>query len=160
MAASHDECIAAFPRSQVCMDRSYSRLIAWASYTASLPLPPDTSTAPDKAWVQQRVLAERTPLYANSYAPQVMPYMLEVPNVTDDIRSHLNAFNDEATETTLVGEIDQSLAVIMPKYAAAAISDGDVANWCDRNGYPRPDGLIGVTPAITPMPMMIPTRAA
>jgi len=140
MAASKDECIAAFPRSQVCQDRTYSRLIAWASYTTSLPLPP-TDTAPDPDWVRQRVLAERLPLYSGTYVSQVMPYLLEVPNVTDDVRSHLNAYNDEATETTLVGEIDAGLAVIMPKFAEAMVSDQDVANWCEKNGYPLPDGI-------------------
>lgn len=140
MAASHDECIAAFPRSQACQDRTYSRLISWASYTVSLPLPP-TDIAPDPDWVRQRLLAERMPLYASTYVYQVMPYLLEVPNVTQDIRNHLNAFNDEATEATLVNEIDAGLAVIMPKFAAATVSDQEVANWCAKNGYPLPEGL-------------------
>jgi hypothetical protein len=143
MAASSDECVAAFPRTQICLDRTYSRLLAWAAYIAAQPLPP-TDTAPDKAFVQQRVVAERTPTTANMMTGQVAPYLLEVPNITQDIRSHLNAYNDESTESGLSSEIDTSLAVVMPKYAATIVSDQELANWCDKNGYPRPPDLVGV----------------
>jgi hypothetical protein len=77
---------------------------------------------------------------------------MEVPNVTNDIRTHLNAYNDEATETNLSTEIDNSLATVMPKFAAATISDQEVANWCDKNGYPRPPDLINVPPLPEPLP--------
>lgn len=140
MAASQDECIAAYVRTQVCLDRTYSRLLGWAAYITAQPMPP-TDTAPEKAWIQQRILAERTPQQATGLAIQVGPYMLETPSITDVIRDHLNAYNDEAMETTLVAGIDSSLAVVMPKYAAYTISDRDVAAWCDKNGYPRPPGL-------------------
>lgn len=148
MAASYDECIAAFPRTQICLDRVYSHLLSWAAYITAQPLPPDTSTAPDKALVQQRVLAERTPQQATVLAGQVAPYLMEVPNITNDIRSHLNNYNDEATETALAGEIETSMAAVMPKFAAAMVSDYEVANWCDKNGYPRPPDLVGVPPLV------------
>jgi len=151
MSASYDQCVAAYPRSQICLDRAYSRLLAWASYITAQPLPPDTETPPDKAWVQQRVLAERTPAMATQYVNQVVPYLLEVPNVTNDIRTALNAYNDEQIETTLSGELDSSMAVVMPKFAAATVSDQEVANWCDRNGYPRPPDLKATWPASAPM---------
>jgi len=140
MAASYDECIAAFPRSQVCLDRTYSQLLSWASYITAQPLPP-TDTAPEIAFVQQRILAERVPIYANTYQNQVAPYLLEIPNITQDIRNHLNAYNDEAMEQTISGEMQSSMAVVMPKYAAATVSNQEVANWCEKNGYPIPDGL-------------------
>jgi len=148
MAASHDECIAQYPRQQICLDRAFARLLAWASYITAQPMPP-TGTAPDKAWVQQRVLAERTPVMANAYVSQIVPYLLEIPNITNDIRTALSIWNDESTEVALSSELDSALAVVMPKYAAATVSDQDVANWCDRNGYPRPDGLVGVTASIS-----------
>ena len=140
MAASQDECNAQFPRQQVCIDRTYSRSIAWAAYTTSLPLPP-TNTAPAVDWVRQRVLAERMPANANGYVSMIAPYLLEVPQITGRIRDHLNAWNDETTEGELVADIDTGFAVIMPKFAAAVISDQEVIAWCNRNGYPVPPEL-------------------
>jgi len=140
MAASYDECVAQFPRQQVCLDRVYSRLLAWAAYITATALPP-TDTAPDKGFVQQRILAERMPAQATFYTSQVSGYLLEVPNVTNSIREHLNAWNDEATETTLSSDIDTSLATVMPKFADAVISDGEVKAWCEKHGYPVPEGL-------------------
>jgi hypothetical protein len=138
MSASQDECVAQFPRQQVCNDRVYSRLLSWAAYITAQPLPP-VDTPPDAAWVQQRVLAERVPVNATMYQAQVSPYLMEIPNITDRIRDHLNAWNNEATETTLASDIDTSLAVVMPKYAAATVTQQDVDNWLDRNGYPVPE---------------------
>jgi hypothetical protein len=135
MSASQDECVAQFPRQPVCNDRVYSRLLSWAAYITAQPLPP-VDTPPDEAWVQQRILAERVPAQGYQMISTVSPYLLEVPNVTQNIRDHLNAWNDEATETTLAADIDTSLAVVMPKYAAATVSEQDVDNWLERNGYP------------------------
>lgn len=152
MSASYDECVAAFPRSQICLDRTNSRVLSWAAYITAQPLPP-TDVAPDKAAVQQRVIAERAPQQIQFMVGQVAPYLMEIPNITSDIRSHLNAWNDEATETGLSAEIDTSLAVVMPKYCAFVVTDTEVANWCDKNGYPRPPDLVGV-----PGGNMFPTR--
>jgi hypothetical protein len=152
MAASQDECVAQFPRQACCNDRIYSRLISWAGYTTALPMPP-TDTAPDVEWVRQRVLAEKLPAQAYQYVTTVSPYLLPVPQISQKIRTHLNAWNDEATETDLAADIDSGLAVIMPKIAAATVSDAEVANWCDRNGYPLPPDL-GM-----PLPMGSPVTA-
>jgi hypothetical protein len=142
MGASQDECIAAYPRTQVCIDRLYSRLLSWAGYITALPLPP-TDTAPDADWVQQRLLAERIPSNANFYVTQVAPYTLETPNVTNNIRAMLNAYNDETTETTLISELDGALAVVMPKLAAATVTDQEVISWYKKNGYPVPPATTG-----------------
>jgi hypothetical protein len=145
MAASQDECVAQFPRQMVCVDRSYARMAAWAAYTIALPLPP-TSTAPEIANVQQRILAERTPMQGTTYAQQVTPYLVEIPNITNKIRDHLNAWNAESTETTLAADIDGAFATVMPQFAAMIITDYDVALWCDKHDYPRPPGLSGTLP--------------
>lgn len=150
MAASVDECKAQFPRQQCCLDRTYSRVLAWAAYISAQSLPPDHETAPEIAFVQQRIVAERMPLNATQYTQMVAPYLMEVPNITDKVRDHLNAWNSEASETTLATDIDTSLATVMPKFADAIVSDQEVANWCDSNGYPRPEGLVGVTTPIVP----------
>lgn len=145
MAASVDECVAQFPRQAVCVDRTYARMAAWAAYTMALPLPP-TDTAPEIATVQQRLLAERTPIQGTTYAQQATAYLIEMPDIIASIRDHLNAWNAEATETALAADIDTAFATVMPRYAATSIPDYDVALWCDRNGYPRPPGLTGPMP--------------
>jgi hypothetical protein len=146
MAASKEECVAQFPRQPCCIDRIYARSLAWSAYTTALPLPPD-DVAPEAQWVRERVLAEQTPL--RNYAQQIAPFLLETPTVTDKVREHLNAWNDEATDEILAGDIDAAFASVMPKFADAVISDAEVALWCDKNGYPRPPGLVGV---FTPPP--------
>ena len=145
MAASQDECVAQFPRQAVCVDRTYARMASWAAYTMALPLPP-TDAAPEILAVQQRILAERNPIQGMMHAQQVTPYLIEIPNITAKIRDHLNAWNAEATETSLAADIDGAFAVVMPRYAGTAIGDYDVALWCDKHGYPRPDGLSGPLP--------------
>lgn len=137
MAASQDECVAQFPRQPCCNDRIYSRLISWAGYISALSLPP-TDTPPDEGWVQQRILADRVPANGYQYVTTVSPYLLETPDITARIREHLNAWNDEATETSLAADIDSGLAVVMPKFAAATVSEQDLDNWLERNGYPLP----------------------
>jgi hypothetical protein len=154
MAASQDECVAQFPRQPCCNDRVYSRLISWAGYITNTPLPP-TGTAPDVEWVRQRVLAEQLPATAYQYVTLVGPYLLEVPQISQRIRDHLNAWNDETTETALAADIDSGLAVVMPKIADSQISDGQVANWCEKNGYPVPPGLLPsqLVPGMMTLPM-------
>ena len=135
--ASQDECIARFPGQQVCTNRSYSRLLAWAAYTSALPLPP-TDTAPDPALVRQRILAEKAPMQAAVYAAQLGPFLMEEPVMTAKVREHLSEWNDEATETALAADIDTAFASVMPRFADQAITDADVAAWCERHGYPLP----------------------
>lgn len=151
MAASVDECVAQFPRQAVCIDRTYARMAAWAAYTMALPLPP-AGTAPELAAVQQRLVAERTPMQGVMYAQQVTPYLIEAPNITARIRDHLNAWNAESTEAELAADIDAAFASVMPLYAAAVVTDYDVAVWCDKHGYPRPDGLTGSLPPLPTTP--------
>jgi hypothetical protein len=151
MAASQDECVAQFPRQPCCNDRLYSRLISWAGYITAQPLPP-ADTAPDVDWVRQRILAEQLPATAYQYVILVSPYLVAVPQIAGNIRSHLNAWNGEATETTLAADIDSGLAVVMPKIADSVISDSQVADWCEKNGYPVPPGLTGGMPMMSGPP--------
>jgi hypothetical protein len=133
--ASQDECIAKFPGQPICVQRSYSRLLAWAAYTSALPLPP-TDTAPDPAAVKQRITAERTSMQVNVYAAQLGPFLMEEPVMTGRVREHLSGWNDEATETTLSADIDTALAAVMPRFAEAVVSDADAAVWAEKHGYP------------------------
>jgi hypothetical protein len=133
--ASQDECVASFPGSKICTQRSYSRLLAWAAYTSALPLPP-TDTAPDPAAVKQRILAERTPMQVNIYAAQLGPFLMEEPVMTGRVREHLSDWNDEATETTLSADIDTAFAAVMPRFADAVVTDADATVWLEEHGYP------------------------
>ena len=135
--ASQDECVARFAGQQVCVNRSYSRLLAWAAYTSALPLPP-TDTAPEAAQVRQRIVAERAPMQAATYAAQLGPFLMEEPVMTGKVRQHLSEWNDEATEAGLVADIDIAFASVMPRFADAVVTDADVAAWCERHGYPLP----------------------
>jgi hypothetical protein len=135
--ASQDECIARFPGQQICVQRSYSRLLAWAAYTSALPLPP-TDTAPDVAAVKQRILAERAPMQAGTYAAQLGPFLMEESVITSKVREHLSEWNDEATEATLAADVDTAFAAVMPRFAEAIITEADVAAWCAKHGYPPP----------------------
>lgn len=133
--ASQDECVAEFPGSKICVQRSYSRLLAWAAYTSALPLPPTTET-PDPALVKERITAERTPMQVNIYAAQLGPFLMEEPVMTGKVRQHLSEWNDEATETALVADIDTAFASVMPRFAASVVTDADVAAWLEKHGYP------------------------
>jgi hypothetical protein len=135
LMASQDECIARFPGQQICMQRSYSRLLAWAAYTSALPLPP-TDTAPDPAAVKQRITAERAPMQATTYSAQLGPFLMEEPVMTARVREHLSEWNDEATETDLSSDIDTAFASVMPRFAESVVTDQEAADWCAKHGYP------------------------
>ena len=135
--ASQDACIASFGNQQVCINRSYSRLLAWAAYTSALPLPP-TGTAPDAGAVRQRILAEKAPMLPGAYATQLGPFLMEEPVMTARVREHLSEWNTEEVEATLVADIDTAFASVMPRFADQTITDADVAAWCERHGYPLP----------------------
>jgi|SRR5215467_5631502 len=145
MSVSVDQCVAQFPRQAIVIERTYARALAWAAFITAQPMPP-AGEAPDKEVVRQRIVAEQMPARGSSYAPQIAPYLLEVPNIVDDVRVHLSEWNDEATDKGLATEIDNAFAVVMPKFASATIIDQEVANWCDQHGYPRPPDLFGVAP--------------
>lgn len=133
--ASQDECIARFAAQPICVQRSYSRLLAWAAYTSALPLPP-TDTAPDPAAVKQRITAERAPMQANIYSAQLGPFLMEESVLTAKVRQHLSEWNDEDTEATLVADIDTALAAVMPRFAESVVTDQEAADWCAKHGYP------------------------
>src|SRR5262245_7785685 len=124
--ASQDECIARYPGQEICVRRSYSRLLAWAAYTSALPLPPiDTPPAP--ALVKQRIVAERAPMQPQIYASQLGPFLMEEPVMTAKVRAHLSEWNDETTEAALAADIDIAFAAVMPRFADAVVTDADVA---------------------------------
>jgi hypothetical protein len=135
--ASQDECVARFAGQQVCTNRTYSRLLAWAAYTSSLPLPP-TDTAPPADQVRQRILAEKAPMQATIYAPQLGPFLMEEPVMTSRVREHLSEWNTEEVEATLAADVDTAFAAVMPRFADSVITDADVAAWCAKHGYPPP----------------------
>ena len=125
---------AQFPRQQVCRDRQYSALLRWAAYIAALPVPPTAG----EQWVKERITAGRVALNPDMYVPQTISGTISVPDIQTNIRQHLNAFNDEATEASMDLQVDSALAVVMPTFAAATVTDAEVQRWMDENSVVAP----------------------
>ena len=127
--------IAQFPQQPVCRQRQHTALLKWSAYQLALPVPAEK---PDEAWVKQRIIAGRIAVNPDFYVTQTINGSVSTPDIQTNIRQHLSAFNDEAVEAAMDAQVDGSLATVMPVYCAGAVSDAEVLNWYNDNGFPDP----------------------
>lgn len=123
---------AKFPQQQICRDRQYSGLLRWAAYQTALPIPP---TKPDEDFVRERIVAEKIPTQADYYVAQTMSYVVATPDIQTNIRQHLNAFNDEATEAAMDLQVDGALSSTLPAYCRTQVSQSQIDQWYADNGF-------------------------
>lgn len=130
-----DLLLAAYPKQQVTRDRNSSALLAWAGYTATLPIPPDK---PDEAWVRLRLVSERIPTAVDSYVSRTMAYFQQDPSVQEEsaLRQFLSAWNDVTVETALSATNATVIGTFMPRFAATDTTQAQVQEWYNANGFP------------------------
>lgn len=128
---------AQFPKQQICRDRQYSALLRWSAFigASTLPVPPEQPAEQD---VKNRILATRIPPNIELYVGQTMSLTIADPSIQTNIRQHLSAFNNEATEASMDAQVDAALSAAMPKYADAIITQAEVDRWLQENGYVTP----------------------
>lgn len=134
--AQNDALLAAYFSQPIVRQRNSVSLVQWAFGTRNIPLP---SSKPDVAFVKLRLLAEQIPQQLDGFVQRTLPYLLQSNTTQTNIRQFLNAFNDDATETALSGQNADVLANVMPAFAAAAISMGQVQQWYIENGFETPE---------------------
>jgi len=110
-------------------------LIEWAGSVTAQSIP---TTKPDTAWVQQRLVAERIPQQPDGYTQRTLAYFLQDPTTQTNIREYLNSFNDDATEVALGAQINSVITAFMPRFAASDVTDQQVQQWYDSNGFGTP----------------------
>lgn len=130
--AQNDTLLAEYFSQPVVRRRNSAALVQWAFGTRNIPVP---GTKPDAEFVKLRLVAEQIPQNLNSFVERTLPYLLSSNTTQTNIRMFLNPFNDEATETALSGQNADILANVMPAFAAAAISMGQVQQWYMDNGF-------------------------
>jgi predicted Abi (CAAX) family protease len=152
--ASDYTLLAEYPKQQVVRDRNYIALNNWAGYTASLPIP---QAKPDESWVKIRIVSERIPMQPDSYVQRTMSYFLQDPATQTNVRQYLNAFNDDAVETALAAQMEPIIGSFMPRFADVDVSDAQVTDWYNANGFPSPEVIRAMPgPAPGPSPHMPP----
>jgi hypothetical protein len=152
--ASDYTLLAEYPKQQVVRDRNYVALNNWAGYTASVPIP---GTQPDASWVKVRIVAERIPMQPESYVQRTTSYFLQDPATQTNIRQYLSAFNDEAVETALAGQMEPIIGSFMPRFADIDVTDAQVDQWYADNGFAQP--VTQAPPAFQQsVPMQPPTQ--
>jgi hypothetical protein len=129
MAASDYTLLAEYAKQPVVKDRNYMGLINWAAYTTALPIP----AAPDEAWVKARIVAERIPAQPQNYVDRTISYFLQDPATQTNIREYLNAFNAEAAETSLAGQIEGVINAFIPRFADIDVTDQQASDWIAAN---------------------------
>ena len=134
MAASDYRLLAEYPRQQVVKDRNYNGLNNWA-YGVAIAAVPDP---PDIAWVKQRIVAERFPAQPVNYVERTLSYFLQDSATQTNVREYLNAFNTEAVEVSLAGQIEAVILAFIPRFADIDVTDAQAAQWLTDNGYPIP----------------------
>jgi hypothetical protein len=122
----------------VCRDRQYTGLLRWSAYIVALPVPVPPAAAPDEDWIKQRIVAGRLAMNPEIYVNQTISGVASTPDVQTNIRQHLSAFNDEGVEAAMDAQIDGALAVVMPAYCRASVSDAEVQAWLNDNGFGTP----------------------
>ena len=141
--------MAQYPKQPGVRDRNLGGLVAWAGYVTAEPIPP---TKPDAAWVRERIVAEQIPLQAAIYVDRTMHYFLQDPATEANLRDYLSEWNSEAAEATLSAEVQTVIGAFMPRFAAADVSDAQVQQWYDQNGFVDPpvEPPAGATPFPAP----------
>jgi hypothetical protein len=130
--------IAQYPRQAVCRDRQYTGLLRWAAYVVALPVPVPPAAAPDEDWIKQRIVAGRVSINPLVYVEQTISGVASTPDVQTNIRQHLHAFNDEGVEAAMDAQVDGALAVVMPAFCRASVTEGEVQAWLNDNGFAPP----------------------
>ena len=125
MAASDYRLLAEYPRQQVVKDRNYNGLNNWAYGVAILPVP----DPPGIAWVKQRIVAERFPAQPVSYVERTLSYFLQDSATQTNVREYLNAFNTEAVEVSLAGQIEAVILAFIPRFAEIDVTDQQANDW-------------------------------
>jgi hypothetical protein len=136
--------MAQYPKQACVRDRNMGGLVAWAGYITAEAVPP---TKPDEEWVRERIVAEQIPLNPQVYVDRTMSYFLQDPQTETNVRDYLSEWNSEAQEAALCDQIQAVISAFMPRFAAADVSDAQVQQWYDQNGYPAPE------PPPPPMPV-------
>lgn len=136
--AQNDTLLAEYFSQPVVRRRNSAALVQWAFGTRNIALP---GGKPDVAFVKLRLVAEMIPQNLDNYVQRTLPYLLSSNTTQTNIRQFLNGFNDDATETALSGQTADILANVMPSFAAAAISMGQVEQWYQENGFAHPEPI-------------------
>jgi len=127
---------------QVVRQRNSVGLIEWAGTVTAEAIP---TTKPNEAWVKQRIVAERIPQSPDNYTQRTLAYFLQDSTTTTNIRQYLNAFNDDPTEVALAAQVNTVIVDFMPRFAATDVTDQQVQQWYDSNGFGTPLSR-GMTP--------------
>ena len=129
-----DLLLAQYPKQAHVRDRNYSGLIAWSGSMKAQQVPEE----PEIDWVRQRIVADLIPAQPMIYVERTLGFFLQDPATVTNIREYLSAWNDEAAETSLSAQIAAVISAFMPRFAAAEIGAGQVAQWFQENGLEVP----------------------
>jgi hypothetical protein len=132
---ANDRLLAEYPRQPIVRDRNFAGLVAWAGYTATLPIPEER---PDADWVRLRLIAERIPTQTGNYVERTLSFFLQDPTTVTNIRQFLNPWNDEPTEVALSAQIAGVIGTFMPRFARFDVSDAQVDQWYVSHGFDAP----------------------
>jgi hypothetical protein len=123
---------AVFPQTSICRQRQYSALIRWSAYQGALGVPAEK---PAEDFVAQQIIGSMIPSNVDYYVTLTMPYTIAVPNIQTNIRTHLNAYNDEATEVTLDAEVDGAISSFLPKFCLTNTTQAQIDAWYLEHGF-------------------------
>lgn len=124
-----------YPKQAVVRDRNWSGLVSWSAYEAALPIPPEK---PAPEWVRLRLVAERIPTATARYVEATLSFFAADPTTATNIREYLNPFNGETVEQSLGAQIEGVIAGFMPRFAATDVTDAQVQQWYEQNGFAEP----------------------
>lgn len=120
---------AQFPKQQISKDRQYSALLRWAAFIDNAG-PPDPVT---DAWIEQKIIAERVPQSPDQHVLLTMPYMIQIPDIQTNIREHMHPFATDGAKVSLDAQVDSALAVVMPKFCTARVTQQEIDQWRAEN---------------------------
>jgi hypothetical protein len=132
---------AKIPQTQICKDRQYAGLLRWAAYIGALAIPTER---PDEQFVANKLLAQRIPPQVLTYVESTISLTVADPGIQTNVRQHLHAYNDEATELQMNAQVDSALSANLPLYSKTLVSQSEIDQWYNDHGFVTspPTGMI------------------
>jgi len=134
--AADFELIPLYGQQPVVQNRTKSAMNFWAGQTLATAIP---GTKPNEEWVRARILAERVTRYPQNYLDTSINYYTQQDAIQSSMRDLMDAFPTQVERDTYTNSIMVPVTpVVMAQVAEGDVTDQQVTDWYNANGFPEP----------------------
>ena len=119
----------------IVRNRTKTAINYWAGYVSSLPIP---ATKPDPSWVKERILAGMMTTMPENYLTMAFNFYTQDAGIQTAMRDLMDGFPTEAESTNYATVMESSTGAVMSKMAPVLVSNQQVQDWYNANGFAEP----------------------